>query len=172
MGEFRNLNELIAQFANPTTIAINYVTDKIIEELQMQMADMKIGLNSNSFYTPTGEFYDAWKQGMVTNLSGVFSSDVHYDPSSMSLDADNFTHGSNYWGGGDDAREILPWIIFGGNAGDLFGEGFWRDRRDAWGNAIKRVNRSFNKWLAEGFKMAGVTLTNDSVLRYLIVDMD
>ena len=167
MGEFRNLNELILQFANPTTIAINYVTDKIIEELQMQMADMKIGLNSNSFYTPTGEFYDAWKQGIVSNMMGTFSSDVHYETASLSLDPDNFTHGSNYWGGGDDARFILPDIIFGGHAGDLFGEGFWTTERDAWTKCMQRLTRSFNKWMSEGFKLSGITLDKAS---YLIVE--
>ena len=120
VSNFSNLNELVTVFHNPITVAIDYVTNKIIEELQMQMTSMKIGLNSNSFYTPTGEFYEAWKQGIVKNLGSLFSSEVYYDPSNMSVDPENFIHGSNYYYT-DDVRDILPYIIFQGNAGHIFG---------------------------------------------------
>lgn len=173
MAQFRNLNELINLFTNPTTVAIDYVTNKIIEELQMQMVDMKIGLNNNSFYNPTGEFYDAWKQGIASNLNDVFSSDIHYDSSDMTSDPNNWTHGSNYWSSGDDVRDMMPYIIFGGHSGDIFGQGFWTQKRDAFTPTMQRVSRSFNKWMIKGFKLSGISLTKDSgFAKYLIIDFD
>ena len=154
-GTFHNLSELAVIMEAPSKIAIEYVTDKIIDELNIQIATQKIGLNSNSFYEPTGEFYSAWKSEINSRLGEYMSGQVGFDYSTLSLDMDNFTHGSNY---GGDVREFMPDIIFGGRSGGLFGEGFWTQERDAWTPTVEKINASFSMWLREGFAKAGFSI--------------
>ena len=47
--------------------------------------------------------------------------------------------------------------------GDLFGEGYWTKNRDAWSPTIVRMNRSFGKWIVEGFAMSGFSVKQDKV---------
>lgn len=162
MGEFRNLNELIMLIDKPTIVAIEYVTDKIIEELQMQISSKGIGLGNNSFYTSTGEFYDAWKAEIATRIGNYFQSVVYFASDTLTNKPDEFIHGSNYYGD-SDVRDMMPYIIFGGNSGDLFGNGFWQSARDAWSPTISRLNRSFNKWIIEGFKISGLTISANTI---------
>lgn len=158
---FRNLQEFYAVIRKNTIIAIDYVTEKMLEELNLQMVSKKIGLH-NSVYQNTGEFYSAWKSEMATRVGQYFMASVRYDGDSLSLDPDNFIHGSNFYDV-DDVRDILPYLIFGGNSGDLFGEGYWTKNRDAWSPTITRMNRSFGKWIVEGFAMSGFSVKQDKV---------
>lgn len=160
---FKNLDEFYAVVQKHAVTAIDYVTEKMLQELNLQMASKKIGLNNNSSYTPTGEFYSAWKSDIATRLGQYFTSSVRYDGDSLSLDPDNFVHGSNCYEI-DDVRDILPWIIFGGNSGDLFGKGFWTQSRDAWTPTISRMNKSFGKWIVEGFKYSNFYIKPDKIL--------
>lgn len=166
---FKNLSEFYACIHNPTVIAVDYVVDKIMDELEIQMVNKRIGLNSNSFYTPTGDFYRAWKSEITTRVGQYFTNKVKFDGDSMTLDPNNFIHGSNYYDV-NDVRDIMPDIIFGGQSGDLFGEGFWTHGRDAWSPTISRINKSFGKWIIEGFKYAGFTVKKDTTS--IIMDID
>jgi len=159
MPTFRNLDEFLKIISDPTEHAINYICDKILTELEVQMVSQGIGTRSNSFYQNTGEFYNAWKQGITENVRGYIKNKVYYDPSEVHSDPSNFVHGSYYWSGGDDVSDILPDLIFGGKSGGLFGEGFWTDERDAWSPTMSRLNKSFGKWLKEGFYEAGFSIT-------------
>ena len=162
MATFKNLEEFYAIIGNPTNKAIDYVVDKILTELNLQMVNKKIGLNENAFYSPTGEFYNAWRADITTRVGQYFKTSVSFHGDELSVDPDNFVHGSNFYGI-DDVRDIMPYIIFGGNSGDLFGKGFWTKRRDAWSPTISRLNRSFSRWIVEGFSSAGFQVKSGNV---------
>jgi hypothetical protein len=71
-------------------------------------------------------------------------SEIYHNPESMSIDPENYIHGSFDWKEGDDIRDILADIIINGSegsphVGDRFGEGFWRESRDFWGR--------FEEWM-------------------------
>lgn len=155
MPTFRNLEEFIMQMIDPTELAIDYVCDKILDELNIQMVSKGIGTHSNQFYDNTGEFYEAWKQGLNQRIGNFIKGSVYYDENEVHANPSTFTHGSYFWSGGDDVSDILPDLIFGGKSGDIFGTGFWTDERDAWTPTINRLNKSFGKWLKEGFKKSG-----------------
>lgn len=157
-GMFSNLSQLLVLMDIPMKIAVDYVTDKILDELNIQMVNQRIGLNENSFYEPTGEFYSAWRNEISARVGDIVSGKVDFDPTMLSLDTDNFIHGSNYYDSGNDVRDIMPWIIFGGNSGSFFGNGFWRDSRDAWTPTMNTLTSSFNRWVKEGFMKSGISI--------------
>lgn len=157
MPTFRNLHEFYKLMVEPTNTAIDYVCDKILTELEVQLVNQGIGTH-DSFYENTGEFYEAWKQSLVQRVGDYISSKVYYDENEVTAVPERFTHGSFYWTGGDDVSNILPDLIFGGKSGDLFGTGYWTDKRDAWTPTMNRLDRSFNKWIKEGFKKGGFNI--------------
>lgn len=170
MALFKNLTEFYSLIHFATVGTIDYVSDKILEELNIQMVQKKIGLH-NSFYQSTGDFYSAWKADITSRLGEYFQTSIRFDGDSMSLDPDNFVHGSNFYDV-DDVRDIMPYIVFGGQSGGLFGDGYWRDNRDAWSPTISRLNKSFNKWIIEGFRANGFSVKADNTITYFIEDID
>lgn len=157
MPTFRNLHEFYQLMKNPTQVAIDYVCDKVLTEINLQMVRLGIGTHE-SFYESTGEFYEAWTQSVVKRFGDYISSSIYYDSSKVNSDPENFVHGSYFWSGGDDVSEILPDLIFGGTSGDLFGSGYWTDKRDAWVPTMQRLNKSFDKWIKEGFKKSNFNI--------------
>jgi hypothetical protein len=158
MESFSNLEELYKLMFDATQDAIEYVCDKILTELNLQMAQKNIGMGG-VVYEPTGEFYEAWQQGVTERVGKYIQTVVGYEADTVHSIPDEFIHGSNYWSGGNDVSDILPDLIFGGKSGDFFGQGFWTEERDAWTPTIQRIDKSFDKWLKEGFKQAGVSIT-------------
>lgn len=158
MGEFKNLSELNLTIDHAQKLAVDYVTNKMVEEIKYIIPHMGIGIGLlNKVYNPTGEFTEAWISEMASRTSGYVSGTMRYDGNLIStVDKDNFIHGSNY--SGVDIKEALPYIIFGGESGDLFGEGFWTNPRDAWTEMINITDKKFNSWIKEGFKLSGLNL--------------
>ena len=170
MALFKNLSEFYSLIHFATIGTIDYVSDKILQELNIQMVQKKIGLH-NSFYQSTGDFYSAWKADIVSRLGDYFQTTIKFDGDSMSLDPENFVHGSSFYEI-DDVRDIMPYIVFGGQSGILFGEGYWRSNRDAWSPTISRLDKSFNKWIIEGFKTNGFSIKAENTIAYIIEDID
>lgn len=170
--DFANTNELENWFYPIAINALNYVTAKMLEEIKKDIESKNIG-SGGVVYESTGEFKEAWVQEYAKRYGdeGVIA-DVHYDGSLLSLANDpsedypnNFVHGSGYTKRNpyyiSDVRNVLPEIIFEGLAGEIFGSGFWTQSRNAWKPFISRTNRSFSKWLREGFKESGLVIKND-----------
>ena len=170
MGMFKNLNEFYVLINSCTTRTIAYVVDKIFDELNVQMINKRIGLH-DSYYQPTGDFYSAWKADVASRVGEFFQTSIRFDGDSMTLDPDNFVHGSRYYET-EDVRDMMPYLIFGGNSGGLFGDGYWTKNRDAWSRTISRIDRSFNKWIVEGFKINGFSVKLSNPIVYVIENID
>lgn len=165
---FQNTSEMISVFEKPMRIAISHVITKMIEEVQNEIDSFGVGtVGFNSVYEGTGEFREAWTgtvtPSMIERMYDVAISSVTaigemgYDSSLIKTsDEANFIHGSRY--SNKDAKELLPYIIFEGKAGDFFGNGFWTKERDAWDKSCKRFEKSFSKWLKEGFAISGISI--------------
>lgn len=153
---FKNLDEFYAIMFNPTQQAIMYVTEKILDELSLNIGKLGIGDDSrNLVYNSTGEFNQSFIDDLATRVGEYIIGNVRFDPSNMTLDEENFVHGSFISG---DARQGLAEIIFEGKSGGLFGQGFWTQSRDAWTPTMNRLDKSFNKWMIEGFRLAGFSI--------------
>ena len=58
-----------------------------------------------------------------------------------------------------DSREYLADIIYQGLAGDIYGDGFWTEKRDAFERLLKIVGkRNFNKWMIEAMNEVGLNV--------------
>ncbi|MEG1353714.1 MAG: hypothetical protein RR255_00330 [Bacilli bacterium] len=158
MKEFKNLLELNLIADHAQKLAIDYVTDKMVEEIKYIIPHMGIGIGLlNKVYNPTGEFAEAWTNEMALRTADYVNGVMRYDGNLIStVDETNFIHGSYY--SGVDVKEALPYIIFGGKSGKLFGDGFWTEPRNAWSEMIKNTDKNFNKWIKEGFKLSGLDL--------------
>ena len=170
LATFKNLSEFYNLIDKATIKTIDYVTDRLVSELNANMIEKGIGLH-DSFYSQTGDFYTAWKTEIASRVGEYFSSSLRFDGDSMRLDPDNFTHGSNYYDI-NDVRDIMPYIIFGGMAGDLFGAGYWTRKRDAWSPTMSRMDRSFGKWLKEGFAQNGFDIKIYNPVVYVVEEVD
>lgn len=168
--EFSNTIEMENIFSEIAINALNYVTGKMVDEIQKEIEAKNIGTGLGSIYQPTGEFKEAWFQEYAKRHGDTIEGSIYYDGGYLSLANDpnesypnNFIHGSGYTKTNpyyiSDVRDKLPDIIFEGLAGDIFGKGFWNSsNRDAWNPFLSRVNKSFAKWLREGFELQGVKL--------------
>jgi len=167
--EFENITQLQMLIGNDLNRAVDYVVDKIVEEMQLQIQKYKIGTNNNAIYESTGEFFDAWRKNASNVVMGYATGEMVYDTSNMSLSnemgsyPDNFIHGSNVAGQITDKRLELPDLIFQGLSGNIFGNGFWTKKRDAYTDTMKTLDWKFNKWLKEGMALSGFTLAKETL---------
>lgn len=150
MPTFRNLDELYIVLDSPSKKVLKYITEKSINTIKDEIDRYGIG-KGGDIYNSTGEFREAFIDELANRIDDCFVANFGYDSSNMSLDEDNFIHGSFF----GDAREGLAEIIFEGKSGKLFGEGFWTMPRDAWESALKIIDKSINKWFKEGFNSVG-----------------
>lgn len=142
--------------------AINYTIDRMVELIRQEITRQGIGDESkNTIYDPTNEFYNAWRKESVSKVGGYILGKMGYDSSFLSLDKDSYTHGSNYQGG-SDVRDALADIIFNGKSGMLFGDGFWRDNRDAWTPFMNQVQAEISSWFVIGCAKSGLQIDIES----------
>ena len=150
MPTFRNLDELYIVLDSPSKKVLKYITEKSINTIKDEIDRYGIG-KGGDVYIPTGEFREAFIDELANRINDCFVANFGYDSSNMSLEEENFIHGSFF----GDVREDLAYYIFKGESGKLFGEGFWTMPRDAWESALKIIDKSINKWFKEGFNSVG-----------------
>lgn len=162
---FQNTNEMYDIFEKAQRIAVAHVTTMMVEEIQKEIDSFGIGtVGFNKVYEGTGEFREAWigdtpNETIRDRVSQFVEAQMGYDPSLITtVDPSNFIHGSNY--SDENVPEILPYLIFGGHSGSLFGTDQWYQKpRDAWTKAESVFNKSWKKWLRDGFALSGIYLS-------------
>ena len=140
---------------------VESVADRLLEELVGPdgfIEDIVYGAGAPSFYS---------RQGMNGGLSGMWDTKkgtgiqaiVYEDSDTLSLDQDNFIHGSNYPKSKppNDIRGALIDMIIGGGSGPLFGEGWWRGRRDFLTPFLELLeNGTIERMIEAEFKLRGI----------------
>lgn len=139
---------------NAVENAIDVVVDKIIDVMKNEIDNQGIGKGENVVYNPTGEFRESWVAMTKRRLGLVVDGGMTYEPNLMSLDAENFVHGSKIYDP-NDARPFLDDIIFDGNSSDLWGGGWWTAPRDAWSEMEKYVDANIDKWFDDAMAIQG-----------------
>ena len=161
----RNNKEVLAMLHSPISKAINYVIDKIYDENIGGIHDIVYMAYSPEEYERTGDFYRAWGAGTtkVVNERTV-EGEFKYNPDKMSIgstDPNSSNYGQHIGLAGDfygqDARPYLAELIYNGATGSLFGDGAFREKRDAWEELNKRIGRrKMKQWMKEGLEAAGL----------------
>ena len=165
MQKARNYKEVLAMLHSPIAKAINYVIDKIYDENIGAIHDIVYMAYSPEEYERTGDFYRAWGAGTtkVVNERTV-EGEFKYKPDKMSIgstDPNSSNYGQHIGLAGDfygqDARSYLAELIYNGATGSLFGDGAFREKRDAWEELNKRIGRrKMKQWMKEGLEAAGL----------------
>jgi len=105
----------------------------------------------------SGGLLGMWEKKPLKSSGRGISYQIYADSDLLSHDPDDFIHGSNYWIGGDDIRDMLIDLVAGGGSGPLFGSGFWTAARDFWTPFLEMLeNGTVNKILESEFKKRGI----------------
>lgn len=154
----QQLNNIFHEIAKKV---VENVSEKIVEEVKRQI-DENVYIHGRSFYArgsgrPTYEFRESWKHE-IEDSGSTIQGIIKQNYQMMSLDAENFIHGSMFYKD-EDVREYLAAIINEGSAGPIFGYGFWTRPRPFWDEAMKIFeNGTIDKWIKQEFKNYGIDL--------------
>lgn len=158
--------------------ALRYVMSNVYMAAQKAITTNVYGVAKPEEYHRTFEFLHAWQYDVHTyqtgsiyrqnlsDTSSMYSTDVdiegqyYYDPNIIhTMDRDMGQHVSII--DGTDIREALADIIFLGEAGHIFGTGYWTQRRNAMRELFSYVTVSkLKKWFSEGCQRAGIDIVH------------
>ena len=151
----KNLNEFYALFKPAITKATQYVMEKMLEEYKMEIDDVIYGNYVPTVYQRTGEFRDSWVTEVSSQSMGA-QGELKQDTSKMTVDLENFQHGSPYSG---SVVEALAEIIYEGLSGPLFGEGPWRNPRNPFVILLAKLDSGkISQWFKEGMTQQGIRM--------------
>lgn len=158
---FQNTKEMENIFSQIARDAINDITREMKNRIQEEIDKKEIGTGKGEIYQPTGEFREAWIDEVPKRISSSeYQGEMHYEPYMIrTISPENFIHSSSIVGWEDyPVPEFLPNIIFEGDSGKLFGNGFWTQKRDAWTPMISSMEKSFAKLMRDSFAKKGIKL--------------
>ena len=160
----RNNHELRRVLREPFSEVAEYVMQCIWNENRDAIRRIVYGIANPKRYQRTNEFKDeAWSYEKVKSPSTTTFIEYvfFYDWEKMHVNRDLAQHGSpksveNY----QDVRPYLADIIYAGQVDDrgmLFGDGYWREARNAWSELLKVIGKNkFHQWFREGCARAGL----------------
>jgi len=144
---------------------VDEVADQLLEKLKEKIDEEVYGAGSPSKYIrrmDNGGLRGSFeKSNTIKSMQSVTNSIEHF-PETMDLDSDNNVHGSNFWEGGKDIRNILVDMVINGGSGtphvgDRFGSGFWTDSRDFWTPFLEMLkDGTVNKLIENAFDKRGI----------------
>lgn len=164
-----NENQIKAAFKPALKQVVDYILDQILEANTKFIKEKVYDKGTPSVYQRTGEFAEAWDKRVWTAVGtgADVRGEFYYDWEKMSIGSDN-PESSNYGQHigvsgrykGVDSRQYLANIIYQGIAGPAFGDGYWREKRDAFDRLISNVGKTnFDKWFQQGCKKYGLKVS-------------
>lgn len=156
----RNNHELKKTLKTPLIEAVDYVMQKIWNENREVIRKIVYGAGLPTEYDRTDEFRNAWSYEWHSRpkTDAFVEYEFFYDWALLNINRKNAQHGSPEWlSTYQDVRPYLADIVYGGLSGDLFGDGYWREERNAWSELLHRIGkRNLTNWFKEGCKQAGI----------------
>ena len=108
----------------------------------------------DAYYKRTGEFKEAWETSAKT-VGDIAEGSFNYAPETLTVNYDEWQHGSKV--DREPMTTYLADIIYNGTAGDIFGEGYWTKKRDAWSVLEKWLSvAKFREIYEDGMSKAGL----------------
>lgn len=161
MVKIRNESQLQAAIAQALVPVINRVLERIVEDNRDLIQKYIYDNDTPAVYERTEEFKEAWETQPAEVTGDHVKGEFSYAPDKMSVDPGAFQHGSYYYSP-NDIREYLAEIIYQGGAGPMFGEGFWRNKRDVWNMLIKHLGkRQILTYVSDALKAEGIAFKRD-----------
>lgn len=133
---------------------MDYVIGTVLNNLTDYIVQDVYSAGNPSVYERTGDFLRSWQDSVETTGNEVVGT-VYQDYNSMSLDPENFTHGSLYYSE-TDMREGLAYLIFSGLSGEFFGNGYWTQPRNAWKDFVEMFDSNkMDSIIIQGLRLYG-----------------
>lgn len=141
-------------------IIVNEILAGIKEWNEKEIDRVVYDAGEPEVYQRTHEFREAWEGNITKSTPSEVEGKFEYLPNAMTT-VEPGVHASVIvdYGYIDDIRPYLAEIIYEGKAGDLFGNGFWRNPRNAWERLINIVGGPKMKtWINRGARKAGLKI--------------
>lgn len=158
----RNPNQIKELLMPRLEVVVKYVMEKILESNREAVQRVVYDAYNPTDYNRTMEFKEAWETEVdVQSASNKVRGEFRYAP-------DKLTPGSNDPYSDDYGQHVsvidgflmtdgLAEVIYEGLAGDIFGQGPWTRKRDAWTELWKIAgSRNLKQWIKEGCDKAGL----------------
>ena len=156
MVKIRNETQLQVVIAQALVPVINRVLERIVEDNRGLIQEYIYDNDTPAVYERTEEFKEAWETQSAEVAGDHVKGEFFYAPDKMSVDPGAFQHGSYYYSP-NDIREYLAEIIYQGGAGPMFGEGFWRNKRDVWNRLINHLGkRRLLSYVSDALRAEGI----------------
>lgn len=132
------------------------ITDDVVIDNSEMIMKYVYDAGTPSEYERTYEFASAWKSEEAGRNGKETTAEFSFQPDMITEDIGNFQHGSPY--GELEGSDALPNIIFEGKSGSLFGDGYWRYKRNAWFKLRNNLFKSkkLDTYAKRGFKRNGI----------------
>lgn len=161
MVKIRNETQLQTVIAQALVPVVNRVLERIVEDNRGLIQEYIYDNDTPAVYERTEEFKEAWETQSAKVTGDHVKGEFSYAPDKMSVDPGAFQHGSYYYSP-NDVREYLATLIYEGGAGPMFGEGFWRNKRDVWDRLIKHLGkRRLLSYVSDALKAEGIAFKRD-----------
>ena len=143
------------------SLIVNIINESLFELGEIIEDRLKASINENVYvgqnkqYKSTYEFRESWEVNVINNGRDAEIL-IKSNPNKMTLDTDNFIHGSNYEKDGsggyqpNDIRSYIPELLDQNWSGDIFGDGWWRHRNSYMDDLLTKLQAS--GWLSKKFK--------------------
>lgn len=157
----KNNQQLQQLFTVPLRNVAAFVARKIYAENAVIVNQVVYGAGLPQEYERTYQFRDeAWQIEKPEHYSHghIAEYKFYYDYKKLTIDRDKAQHGSPpYAATYSDVRPYLVDIIYGGLAGDIFGDGYWRKARNAWTKLLQSLGKKKMKdWFRQAFNYYGM----------------
>jgi len=157
-----NDDQLRAVLLHDLSQIVNDVAQEIFLLLKEKIKEAVYDSNDPHTYERRGEdggLLGSWVVNSTSNIGrGKIKATIEQDPFLLELNREDFVHGSAYSDYYSDIRDTLSEIIIEGKSGSLFGDGFWREKRDFWTPLINQLDGgAFDRIVAEAFAKRGIS---------------
>lgn len=152
----RNLNELFNYIKKDLQDSMNEVGEQVSEKTKRNIDKTVYEAGTPSVYERTYQLRDSIKNFPATVDGDSVVVEIDHDTSLIISIPEAYQHGSLYYEP-NDISEFIDVIVHEGLSGDLFGNGYWRNKRQYFKVTIDELmaKREHVKWLKEAMKRKG-----------------
>jgi hypothetical protein len=154
--------QLNAIVLNDLKSIVDEVTEKVYQKLRESMLKIVYGAGVPNVYDrqmDNGGLLGSFDKHSAKVAGQNVEGSIDQDPSGMTINPDQFIHGSNFFDKGDDVRDYLTGMIITGrpDIGPYFGENWWREPRDFWTPMMDLINNGdVDRMIEAAFNSRGI----------------
>jgi len=159
-NNWNQLEQILMKIIKEVIEEVGYKVNELMREnidKYVYQAGSQANYYADGTGQPTFELRDSIRSSKAKVSGNSAEVNVYHDSDFMTVEPDDFVHGSNYWKT-YDIRDLLPEIINYGLSGDFFGSGWWQKPRPYYDKTLEdlRDKGQLRQWFIEGLKKRGL----------------